>query len=200
MAIEPRRSMTVAGVRLLSRRGQDLTKRYPLVSRDLLEAIKVGTALDGELVAFDDKGRLSFNALQNAAFGTHVVFFAFDILVREGRDVKTLSLRERKNLLESILKSCDHVQLGSLRRAIIEVPRSVKQIGGEGVVAKRQDSHYEAGRRSGSWSKMRINIGQEFVIGGFTPGSIGIDPLVVGYHEGRRPSFTKISVICPDGS
>jgi bifunctional non-homologous end joining protein LigD len=44
----------------------------------------------------------------------------------------------------------------------------VKQIGGEGVVAKRLDKPYEPGRRSGSWSKMRINIGQEFVIGGFT--------------------------------
>jgi ATP-dependent DNA ligase len=62
----------------------------------------------------------------------------------------------------------------------------VKQIGGEGVVAKRLDSRYEPGRRSGSWSKMRINIGQEFVIGGFTPGSNGIDALVVGYYKARK--------------
>src|SRR5215469_9984239 len=69
------------GARLLSRRGKDLTKRYPLVLSDLLNAIKVGTAFDGELVAFDNEGKLSFNALQNAASQTHVVFFAFDILV-----------------------------------------------------------------------------------------------------------------------
>jgi ATP-dependent DNA ligase len=75
-----------AGVRLLSRRGKDLTKKYPLLTCDLLNAIKVGTALDGELVAFDDQGKLSFHALQNAASGTHVVFFAFDVLASEGKD------------------------------------------------------------------------------------------------------------------
>src|SRR5215469_1849281 len=83
------------GVRLLSRKGKDLTRTYPLVSRDLLDAIKVDTALDGELVAFDDEGKPSFNALQNAASGTHVVFFAFDVLVSKGRDVKALPFRER---------------------------------------------------------------------------------------------------------
>src|SRR6516162_6637592 len=175
------------GVRLLSRRGKDLTKKYRLVSRDLLDAIKIGTVLDGELVAFDEEGQLSFNALQNAASGTHVVFFAFDVLVSEGQDVKALPLRERKNLLESILKPSDHVQLsahfgGRLSRFL----EGVKQVGGEGVVAKRLDSRYEPGRRSGSWSKMRINIGQEFVIGGFTPGSNGIDALIVGYYEGGK--------------
>ncbi|HVW79035.1 MAG TPA: RNA ligase family protein [Alloacidobacterium sp.] len=176
-----------AGVRLLSRRGKDLTKKYPLVLRDLLDTMNVGTAVDGELVAFDDEGKLSFNALQNAASGTHVIFFAFDVLVSEDKDVKALPLRERKLLLKSILNSADHVQVadhfgGSLSRFL----RGVKQIGGEGVVAKRLDSRYEPGRRSGSWSKMRINIGQEFVIGGFTPGSNGIDALVVGYYEGRK--------------
>jgi bifunctional non-homologous end joining protein LigD len=176
-----------AAVRVLSRRGKDLTKKYPLVSRDLMDAIKVGTVLDGELVAFDDEGQPSFNALQNAAAGTRVVFFAFDVLVSEGKDVKALPLRERKNLLESILRPRDRVQLsayfgGRLSRFL----EGVKQVGGEGVVAKRLDSRYEPGRRSGSWSKIRINIGQEFVIGGFTPGSNGIDALVVGYYEGRK--------------
>src|SRR5689334_12830274 len=52
-----------AGARLLSRRGKDLTRKYPLVSRDLPDAIEVGSVLDGELVAFDDDGQLSFNVL-----------------------------------------------------------------------------------------------------------------------------------------
>lgn len=176
-----------AGVRLWSRRGKDLTRKYPSVTRDLVDAIALGTAVDGELVAFDDEGKLSFNALQNAASGTYVVFFAFDILVSEGKDVKRLPLRDRKDLLRSALSGTEHVQLsdhfgGSLAKFL----QGVKQIGGEGVVAKRLDSRYEPGRRSGSWSKMRINIGQEFVIGGFTPGSNGVDALVVGYYEGRK--------------
>jgi DNA ligase D-like protein (predicted ligase) len=174
-----------AGVRLLSRRGKNLSKKYPLVTRDLLQAIEVGTALDGELVAFDDEGRISFNALQNAAAGSHVVFFAFDILASEGKDVKGLSLRDRKELLKSTINGAEHVQLSEYFGGFLaNFLRGVKEIGGEGVVAKRLDGPYEPGRRSGSWSKMRINIGQEFVIGGFTPGSNGVDALIVGYYEG----------------
>lgn len=127
-----------AGIRLLSRRGKDLTKKYPLVSRGLLDTIEVGTALDGELVAFDDEGQLSFNALQNAASGTRVIFFAFDVLVNEGKDVKALSLRERKDLLKSILNPSHHVQLADhFGGPVSRFLEGLKQVGGEGVVAKR---------------------------------------------------------------
>ena len=171
-----------------SKAGQAFVQCFPPAMKSFQGLqIKVGDVLDGELVAFDDEGRLSFNALQNAASETHVIFFAFDVLVSQGKDVKALPLRERKDLLKSILNSADPVQLaahfGSPLSRFLE---GVKQVGGEGVVAKRLDSRYEPGRRSGSWSKMRINIGQEFVIGGFTPGSNDIDALVVGYYEGRK--------------
>jgi bifunctional non-homologous end joining protein LigD len=53
----------------------------------------------------------------------------------------------------------------------------------EGVIAKRLDSRYEAGRRSGAWAKMRVNLSQEFVVGGLTPGSIGFDSLVIGFYR-----------------
>ena len=179
------------GVRLLSRNAKDLTRKYPLVSRDLFDAIGPDTAVDGELVAFDDEGKLSFNALQNAVSGTHVVFFAFDILVSAGKDVKPCPLGDRKALLRSTFKSNDRAQLSEhFNGSLAKFLKGVKQIGGEGVVAKRLDRPYEPGRRSGAWSKMRINIGQEFVIGGFTPGSNGIDALIVGYYEGRRLIYT----------
>ena len=55
----------------------------------------------------------------------------------------------------------------------------------EGVVAKRKDSLYEPGKRSGTWVKLRINRGQEFVIGGFTPGPHGLDSVIVGYYRGK---------------
>src|SRR5579863_7071477 len=164
------------GVRVLSRNGNDLTKKYPLLARGLNDAIAADTALDGELVAFDDVGLPSFNALQNATRETNVVFFAFDVLVSEGKDVKMLPLRARKDILSRIIHANGRVQLsehfgGSLARFI----EGMKRIGGEGVVAKRLDAPYQPGRRSGSWSKKRINIGQEFVIGGFTPSGNGID-------------------------
>jgi len=175
------------GIPLLSRRGKDLTRKYPRASRDLAKALAMNTVLDGELVAFDDEGKLSFNALQNAASGTHVIFFAFDILTSEGKDLKRLPLRNRKELLKASLNTTEHIQISDhFSGPLSTFLQGVKQIGGEGVVAKRLDGPYEAGRRSGSWSKMRINIGQEFVIGGFTPGSNGIEALVVGYYEGRK--------------
>ena len=125
------------GVRVLSRNGKDLTKKFPLLVRGLKDAIAADTALDGELVAFDDAGLPSFNALQNATRETNVVFFAFDVLVCEGKDVKMLPLRARKDLLGGVFHANDHVQLsehfgGTLAKFI----EGVKKINGEGVVAK----------------------------------------------------------------
>ena len=62
---------------------------------------------------------------------------------------------------------------------------SAKEFGFEGIVAKRKDSLYESGKRSGAWVKYRVNRGQEFVIGGYTPGN-PFDALIVGYYEGGR--------------
>jgi bifunctional non-homologous end joining protein LigD len=174
-------------VRLLSRRGKDFGQKYPLVLQDLSTAIAPDTALDGELVAFDDSGTLSFNALQNATPATNVVLFVFDVLVSRGIDVKMLPLEQRKELLGRILRTTEHVQASEhFSGPPAKFIAGVKRIGGEGVVAKRLSAPYEPGRRSGAWSKMRINIGQEFVIGGFTPGSNGVDALVVGFYEGAR--------------
>jgi ATP-dependent DNA ligase len=63
---------------------------------------------------------------------------------------------------------------------------SVKAQGLEGLVAKRRDSHYEPGLRSGAWQKMCVKQGQEFVIGGYTVGGKTFDALVFGYYEGDR--------------
>ena len=54
----------------------------------------------------------------------------------------------------------------------------------EGVVAKRKDSRYEAGKRSGAWAKYRLNSGQELVVGGYIPGAHGVDAIAVGYYRG----------------
>jgi ATP-dependent DNA ligase len=61
---------------------------------------------------------------------------------------------------------------------------STAEQGLEGVVAKRKDSRYEAGKRSGAWAKYRLNRGQELVIGGYLPGSQGVDSIIVGYYKG----------------
>src|SRR5260221_2856964 len=63
---------------------------------------------------------------------------------------------------------------------------AVRKQGLEGVVAKRKDSLYEPGKRTGFWVKLRINKAQEFVIGGFMPGPHGVDSIIVGYYRGKE--------------
>ena len=70
-----------------------------------------------------------------------------------------------------------------------EVIKAIREQGLEGVVAKRRDSLYEPGKRSGSWQKMRINRVREFVIGGYTPAPRNFDALLVGYREGRKLKY-----------
>ena len=62
----------------------------------------------------------------------------------------------------------------------------VKSHGLEGIIAKRADSVYEPGRRSGMWVKRRINLSQEFVIGGYVPGHPGVDPIVIGFYRDKQ--------------
>ena len=75
---------------------------------------------------------------------------------------------------------------GELRATLRDLVHSVKAQGFEGLVAKRRNSRYESGRRSGAWLKMRVNRGQEFVIGGYTIGTKTFDALIFGYYDGDR--------------
>jgi bifunctional non-homologous end joining protein LigD len=174
------------GTHLWSRNGKDFSRKYPRVFASLNEALPLGTAVDGELVAFDKNGQLSFNSLQNADRETNVVFFVFDVLMYRWRDTKSLPLSDRFSILKTAIALSERVQLSEqFAGPVSKFVAAVRQMGGEGVVAKRLSSRYEPGKRSGAWSKKRINIGQELVIGGFTPGTIGIDALVVGFYSGR---------------
>jgi DNA ligase D-like protein (predicted ligase) len=173
------------GVRLLSKNGKDLSKKFSQVCAALTEALPMGTAVDGELVAFDESGHPSFNAIQNAGSATNIVFFVFDVLVNRWRDIKHLALSERLPLLQSAVVPSERVQLSEhFSEPVSRFIAAVREMGGEGIVAKRLTSRYEPGKRSGAWAKKRLNIGQEFVIGGFTPGSNGVDALVVGFYSG----------------
>jgi bifunctional non-homologous end joining protein LigD len=145
-----------------------------------------GTALDGELVALDSEGHPGFNALQNAGPETPVVFFAFDALIHDWKDLKALPLRERISVLPKTFAPSEHAQIcESFGGPAASFVKGVRKIGGEGVVAKNLQTSYEAGRRTGAWVKMRLNLGQEFVIGGFTPGSNGFESLLVGFYDGN---------------
>ena len=148
--------------------------------------------LDGEIVALDEKGRPSFQLLQhNSKRPLAVHYYAFDLLHREGAELVTLPLERRRELLHEVIPApADPLRLSPLLEASPgEVLRAVRQLGLEGVVGKRAGSTYEAGDRSGAWIKHRTELAQEFVIGGYVPGSHGFDALIVGVYEQQELSY-----------
>jgi bifunctional non-homologous end joining protein LigD len=171
---------------LRSRNDNDFAARYPTIVRGLAK-LPNDTVIDGELVALDESGRPSFGALQNsAASGGVFVYYVFDVMVLNGRDMTAETLDARRALLERrvLPHLAEPVRYpGTLDASLRDLIHSVKAQGLEGLVAKRRDSRYEPGLRSGAWMKTRINRGQEFVIGGYTVGSRTFDALVFGYYD-----------------
>jgi bifunctional non-homologous end joining protein LigD len=171
---------------LRSRNDNDFAVRYAAVVRGLKD-LPDETVVDGEIVAFDEDGRPSFTLLQNYdPSSTPLGYFVFDVLVLGGRDVTKEPLITRQALLER--KLLPHLAepvryVAPLEGSLPTLVHSVKAHGFEGLVAKRRDSRYESGERSGAWRKMRVNRGQEFVIGGYTPGTRAFDALVIGYYR-----------------
>jgi bifunctional non-homologous end joining protein LigD len=176
-------------VHLRSRNDNDFALRYAAITK-ALQAMPDETVIDGEVVALDPEGRPSFNLLQN--FGsskTPLIYYAFDVMVLAGRDVMGEPLETRRALLEEkVLSKLDEPIRYSpaLDAKLPDLVRSVKAQGLEGLVAKRRSSRYEPGLRSGAWQKMRVNQGQEFIIGGYTMGGATFDALVFGYYEGGK--------------
>jgi ATP-dependent DNA ligase len=167
---------------LYSRRENDLTPRFPRIA-SALEYLPADTVLDGELVALDSNGRPNFNLLQNfRSAASSIRYYAFDILVHKGKDLTVIPLSERRGILDSIVKDEEYVEPSALSPLSgPQMLKFVKEHGLEGVISKRIDSVYEPGKRSGLWTKHRVSLGQEFVIGGYIPSNLGVDSLVVGF-------------------
>ena len=180
---------TSAQVRLRSRNDKDFNSRYPAIVKALM-SLPDETVVDGEVVAMDASGRPSFNALQNyGSSQVSIFYYLFDVLVLSGRNVMPESLATRRELLrDRILPSLDDPIRHSpeLNASLPDLIESVRSQGLEGLVAKRLGSTYEAGQRSGAWQKMRVNRGQEFVIGGYTPSGANFDALIFGYYAGDQ--------------
>src|SRR5258708_5012386 len=157
---------------LYSRNRKNFNKRFPEIAKALAD-LPADTVIDGEVVALDESGRPDFHGLQHfTATASRIRYFVFDLLVSNGRDLTSLPLIERRKLLAKVKIRSSWIQLSEQ----FDIPApdmvsAVRQQGLEGVVAKRKDSLYEPGKRTGYWAKMRINKGQEIVIGGFMPGS-----------------------------
>ncbi|HEY2705021.1 MAG TPA: non-homologous end-joining DNA ligase [Candidatus Dormibacteraeota bacterium] len=187
-----------AGVRLLSRNRRRLDGTYPEIAGALAAATEHELVVDGEVVAFEGD-RTSFARLQRRIgisdpalarrSGVAVTYFLFDVLHLDGHDVTGVPLRHRKSLLRRALT------FGSPLRFTVHRDRDGERFveeacrrGWEGLVAKRADSPYVAGR-SRDWLKLKCSNRQEMVVGGFTDprGSrVGFGALLLGHHDGGR--------------
>jgi DNA ligase D-like protein (predicted ligase) len=170
---------------LWSRNGKNFVRQFPEVAK-AIESLPEDTAIDGEIVALDADGKPSFALLQGSGAGAApVVFYAFDLLMLRGRDMRFSRLEERRKRLRKIVdrlpESIRYSETFTVPAATLM--RAVRENGLEGIVAKRAGSTYRSGR-SGDWLKWRANRGQEFVIGGYVPASNTFDSLLVGYYEG----------------
>ncbi len=183
-------------VRLLSRNRKELGGAYPEVVAALGAAGR-DMILDGEVVALT-KGVSSFQLLQQRSglrgdqasrSRVRVHYYIFDLLHLDGRDLRGLPLTERRALLRDALEAGGPLRLTSQRKGAGEkYYADACRRGLEGVIAKRADARYSAGR-SADWLKFKCVSGQEMVIGGWTDpqGSrTGFGALLVGYHDGDR--------------
>lgn len=184
---------------LFTRSGQDWTTHFPDVAQ-VAAALPVKDAwLDGEVTVVLGDGRSSFGALQNRGAlgpGQQLVYFVFDLLHQDGHDLRPLALEARKRALAALLEHSkaakhpahplryvDHIEgdgAAFFARAC--------QADLEGIVSKRRDRPYQAGRNF-DWVKTKCMKRQEFVIGGFTEpkgARESLGALLVGVYQGEH--------------
>jgi bifunctional non-homologous end joining protein LigD len=199
-------------VRLWTRNRQDAGRYFPDLASAPASWIRAQSAIvDGEVVALNEQGRPEFALLQDRAgmgrFGgrgstdgkrpagargkqSPIVFYVFDLLYHDGRELFEVPLEQRKRLLRSVLREHPVVRFGSHIEADgDEFYEVVRAQGLEGVVAKLRSSRYEPGRRSRSWLKIKIRRQQEVVVCGYEQGKgshADLGSLILGVYEGDQ--------------
>jgi DNA ligase D-like protein (predicted ligase) len=172
---------------LFSRRKNSLNIKFPSIAAALPD-LPAGTVLDGEVVALDDNGRPIFNLLQKfRSASSRIQYHVFDLPYLDGKDLTKYPLKKRRKLLQELQIENDRIKV--VKHADVD-PATVLAVAKkeklEGIIGKRVESHYQIGQRTGDWIKLRINLGQEFVIGGYTPSPLGVDAILIGYYEKKK--------------
>ena len=186
-------------VRLLTRKGLDWTGKFPNVAAAVAKLPAQTALIDGEIVVEDERGVSNFSMLQVAlkegrrdAF----VYYVFDLLHLDGRDLRDLPLIERKTELERLL---DSAKLDGKTIRLSEhfdedgalVLQQACRMTLEGIVSKRADAPYRSGRVE-TFIKTKCSNAQEFVVGGYSPSTAmprAIGALAVGYYDKGRLTY-----------
>jgi bifunctional non-homologous end joining protein LigD len=180
-------------VSLLTRKGLDWTGKFPNIAAAVAKLPARTALIDGEIVVEDEKGLSSFSGLQaalKAGERDRFVYYVFDLLHLDGRDLTKLPLVERKAELARLIgkgrgpiKYSEHFEdSGAV------VLSHACEMSLEGIVSKRKDAPYHSGR-SETFIKTKCANAQEFVVGGYSPSSVlpkAIGALVVGYYDHGR--------------
>jgi bifunctional non-homologous end joining protein LigD len=180
---------------LRSRRGNDLTARFPGVARALPGAVKTpDCVLDGEVCALDEQGRPSFSKMQQGGGETPIVYQVFDLLELDGSPVVDRPLSERRARLEELIAPGNAtIRLSEAFEDGEALLKAAREQHLEGVVAKRAESRYQPGKRGREWLKIKTAGRQEFVIAGYTKGkgrrSGGFGSLILGFWRGGELSY-----------
>jgi len=190
--------------RLVSRNDKSQNSFFPDIVEGLKRTTRKQALLDGEIVCLDERGQSSFRLLQQRFHLTDptrvahrmarfpAVLFVFDLLYLDRRDVRNLTLEERKKLLKAALRWSKVIRwTESVKEHGKRLFERTCHQGGEGIIAKDLSSRYTGGR-TGAWLKIKCSGRQEFVIGGFTDpqrSRIGFGALLVGYFEEDGKTF-----------
>lgn len=179
-------------VRLMTRNAKDWTARYPSIAKALSILDVTTAAIDGELVAIDDKGRSNFGLLQSATESSDValIYYAFDLLHLDGEDQRAKPLAQRKTRLESVMRGAgdpirysEHIAGDGDR--VIKEACAIKL---EGIVSKNLNAAYRSGRGR-AWIKSKCVGNDEFVIAGYRKSDKRGRPfasLLLGEYVGGR--------------
>ncbi|MDB5642223.1 MAG: ligD [Hyphomicrobiales bacterium] len=180
---------------LRTRKGLDWTAKFEPVAAALADLPVDSALLDGEIVVEDENGVADFSGLQKAlkeGSRDRLVFYAFDLLHLNGRDLTKLKLVDRKALLEQLLAGAPE---GGVLRYSAHFDsngdlmlKHICRLSAEGIISKRADAPYRSGR-VGDWLKIKCSNRQEFVVIGMTPSSAAtksIGALVLGYYDNKK--------------
>ena len=164
-------------------------KFYPVF--EAISAWEINAVVDGEIVAVTEDGVSNFNKLQNwrSEADGELLYYVFDILWYEGRDLMPLPLAERKAILHGLVPPEGIIRSGySVDAEGTAFFEAADKLGLEGIIAKRSDSAYHPGERTRDWLKIKLQRRQEVVIGGFTRNAGTSKPfssLLLGVFDGN---------------